>query len=129
VDTIKKHNSDASRTYDAAVNQFTDLTHEEFKQIYLSGLLPPADSKSNGNSQNSNLKQEVEVEDIEFPLVGACSTSSFLYDWSVTTSSNPSPSPVQNQGNCGSCYAFSSLAAMNTMTSIQKKVKVTYSTQ
>ena len=32
---IKAHNTDSSQTYTLGVNQFTDLTQEEFVQIYL----------------------------------------------------------------------------------------------
>jgi len=37
------HNSDPLRTYEQGVNQFTDLTAEEFTLTYLTLTVPPPD--------------------------------------------------------------------------------------
>lgn len=54
VQNINKHNSDPQQTYTQGVNQFTDLTPEEFKALYLGLNLQRPSSQSN----------EVQVEDL-----------------------------------------------------------------
>lgn len=84
---IVEHNMITNRTFSMGVNQFTDLTASEFKNMYVSGL------------KGSN------------PL-GAYGCTSF----SSSASGSPSSidwrekgvvNPVRDQGQCGSCWAFS----------------------
>ena len=89
---IEAHNARNDQTYTMGVNQFTALTQEEFEHIYLSAI-PPSDAIMLSNR-----------EDIELPNGDI--------DW--TTKGRVSG--VKNQGQCGSCWSFSTVRACSRTT-------------
>ena len=95
---IITHNADRNQSFTMGVNQFTDLTPEEFKAQMIRGLKAPVGSYGCGTFSNS------------------ASGTPTAIDWrtkgAVTT--------VKDQGQCGSCWTFSSTGAMEGAWAIAK---------
>ena len=89
---IEEHNNNEFRTYDMGVNQFSALTDEEFKQTYL------------GTVVNEN---NIQVEDSDDISVGDI-------DWT----SQGVVTPIKNQGQCGSCWAFSTTGSLEALSKL-----------
>ncbi|XP_057502568.1 actinidain-like [Actinidia eriantha] len=88
---VDEHNADVNRSYRVGLNQFSDLTVEEYQSIYLGNRFNPRRTK---------------VSDRYEPRVGDQLPDSI--DWRA----KGAVLGIKNQGNCGSCWAFAAIAAV-----------------
>ncbi|XP_074028382.1 cathepsin L-like proteinase isoform X1 [Leptinotarsa decemlineata] len=108
--TIEEHNAKYDKgeeTYYMGVNQFADMTAEEFRHML--GL-------QNGARPNLNATLHVFSENLQAPE---------SIDWTQ----KGADLGVKDQGKCGSCWAFSSTGSLEGQNAIHHKVKTPLSEQ
>ncbi len=93
MDLIKDHNA-RGLSYELGVNEFADLSFEEFKQGFLSEDIPNVDFAQEGEAPDG--------DDIDWR------TKKVL-------------TPVKNQGACGSCWAFSTTGSLEAALALKNK--------
>lgn len=101
------HNLDHTQNFTMGVNQFTDLTPEEFKAQFVGGL--KQDVGSYGCKSYSS----------------SASGAPASMDWR----SKGAVTSVKNQGQCGSCWTFSSTGAIEGAWAISKGALINLSEQ
>jgi len=95
MDTIQEHNS-GNHTWTMGINQFSDLTPEEFERIHLGYIHRP-----NSQKNYADLSGIEAANDIDWTTKGA-----------VT--------PIKDQAQCGSCWAFSTTGSTESANFLSK---------
>ncbi|KAJ0098173.1 hypothetical protein Patl1_28627 [Pistacia atlantica] len=98
---IDEHNSQ-KRTYKVGLNRFADLTNEEYRAIYLG---------TKSDAKRRVMKAKVASQRYAFK---AGETLPESVDWRE----QGAVSPIKDQGSCGSCWAFSTVAAVEGINKI-----------
>ena len=91
--TIEAHNA-KGKSFTMGVNQFTDLTYEEMFSFYVS---------------------QQTLDNTEFTTVSANDVPKDKADWNACGK----VAAVKNQGQCGSCWAFSAVGALESFYAIK----------
>ncbi|GAA0141450.1 cysteine protease [Lithospermum erythrorhizon] len=97
---IDEQNNVPNRIYKLGLNRFADLTNDEYKNTYLG-------TKPENKMRLANVKSDKYA-----PMVGDSLPESV--DWRKLGA----VAPVKNQGSCGSCWAFSTIAAVEGINQI-----------
>ena len=105
---INEHNANPEYTWSMGLNQFADLTGPEFKDLYISGGYQ-------GRSFFSYRRAQA-------PVYTALPSS---VDWTQ----HGAVTPVKNQGQCGSCWAFSTTGSVEGAHFLANKSLVSLSEQ
>ncbi|XP_024532422.1 ervatamin-B [Selaginella moellendorffii] len=103
---INSHNARRNNSHSLGLNKFADLTNSEFRGLYVGRLQRPAPFH--------------EVGDIA--LVADTATS---VDWRK----KGGVTEIKDQGDCGSCWAFSAIAAVEGLTFLSTGTLVSLSEQ
>ncbi|CAI0384772.1 unnamed protein product [Linum tenue] len=106
---INHSNKFGSKTYKLAVNQYADLTNKEFRAAK-TGFKKPANLINPGSSSFR---------------YGNASSLPDTMDWRTSGAVNP----IKDQGQCGGCWAFSAVAAVEGITKISTGKLVSLSEQ
>lgn len=109
---ITEHNSE-NRTYKVGLNQFADLTNEEYRSMFL-GTRTEAKRRF-VKSKNASQRYAIRTGE-KLPR---------FVDWRM----KGAVAPVKNQGSCGSCWAFSTVAAVESINQIVTGKLITLSEQ
>ncbi|XP_073309877.1 cysteine proteinase mucunain isoform X2 [Primulina huaijiensis] len=109
---INEHNA-GNRTYEVGLNRFADLSNEEYRFLYL-GTRTDAKRRFVKSRYGSNRYRfgngETLPESVDWRKKGAVA-------------------PIKNQGSCGSCWAFSTVAAVESINQIATGKLITLSEQ
>ncbi|KAI4375047.1 hypothetical protein MLD38_012962 [Melastoma candidum] len=99
---IDDHNREANATYRLGLNRFADLTNEEYRRMYL-GVKGGLSMRRNGGRRFRERYKAVEGEELPAEV-----------DWRT----DGAVVGVKDQGSCGSCWAFSTIAAVEGINKI-----------
>lgn len=95
IDTIERHNADPLRTWSMGINQFSDMSDDEFDQKVL--MAPQKCSATNGLTAPNTPDLPAAIDWREKGVV----------------------SEVKNQGHCGSCWTFSTVGCLEAHMAIK----------
>lgn len=99
---VDEHNAVQNRTYKVGMNRFADMTNEEYRREMLGT-----------RSDHKRRVMKAKVASRRYASRAADQLPETV-DWRIDGAVNP----VKNQGSCGSCWAFSTIAAVEGINKI-----------
>ncbi|XP_037494828.1 senescence-specific cysteine protease SAG39-like [Jatropha curcas] len=112
VEFIESFNKDGNKLYKLDINGFADLSNEEFKA-------------SRNGYKRSSIAKSSETLSFKYENVTAVPTS---MDWRNIIHKGV-VTPIKDQGQCGCCWAFSAVAAMEGITKLSTEKLISLSEQ
>ena len=110
---IRGHNKEAGITYFEGVNAFSYLTPAEFKALYFELSLPACVVLADSIDPIKFVEvRNKSINSVPSPNNPGSGWNPASIDW--TTVPNV-VTPIKDQGKCGSCYAFSAVAAIESL--------------
>ncbi|EED90882.1 predicted protein, partial [Thalassiosira pseudonana CCMP1335] len=106
---IETHNAKPNQPFTLGHNDYSDLTHEEFRK-----RIVDVNAKLRGTASASAVDEEVVAT--ERRRLDDTTTPTDEHDWATMGLLGP----IRNQGICGACWAFSSIGAIESAMAIQK---------
>jgi hypothetical protein len=117
---VEEFNRAGDKSFTVAMNQYGDLTPEEFSRFYKGHVLP----KDEEEQMRKRLDEQQDTAEEEEPVtVGATVPAS--WDWRTVGA----VTAIENQGSCSSCWAFSSAYALEGARKIANSTLVSLSKQ
>lgn len=93
------HNTDPTQTWKKGINRYSDMTHEEFRKYY----------HIVGENQECSATYRATPTDVDTAQSILKDVPSY-WDWRNFNA----VTPVKDQGDCGSCWTFSTVGTMES---------------
>lgn len=123
LEEIKKLRENKNIDYEIEVNEFCDLTWEEFRDKFLTkGFENNDDPMDDANNHGENAGPKNRLLGIDYDIDTSLPA---VIDWR----SEGKVTPIKSQGSCGSCWAFSALASLESAFLIKDGTKIDFSEQ
>lgn len=106
---IDSHNALVDRSFSMAINQFADLTTEEWRAQV---LMPPGHLRATNRSGCDRKRSQA----------AAAATTTTLLPEALDWEADGYVTPVKNQQACGSCWAFSSTGVVESAWAIKQNL-------
>ncbi|EAR99856.1 papain family cysteine protease (macronuclear) [Tetrahymena thermophila SB210] len=118
---VKDHNSQDYHTYSLALNQFSDMTEEEFveKVLMKSDFVDLHIQQATSNNSTTSTIEESTSSN------STSDNAAVTVDWRT----KGAVTSVKNQGQCGSCWTFSAAGLMESFNFIKNKNLTNFSEQ
>ncbi|EAR95841.1 papain family cysteine protease (macronuclear) [Tetrahymena thermophila SB210] len=132
---IQDHNSNPNNTYSIHLNQFSDMTKQEFaekilmKQSFVENFMKGASQQDNNTNANHNEANHNDANHNDANHEMQLNSKNFTIATSIDWRSRGAVTQVKWQGNCGACWAFSATGVMESFNFIQNKALVEFSEQ
>ncbi|XP_055826758.1 zingipain-2-like isoform X2 [Solanum dulcamara] len=110
---IEEHNNSENQTYVLGLNRFADLTNEEYRTKFL------------GTRSDARRRLVKSKNPSHRYVFGASNRVPESVDWRK----KGAVAPIKDQGSCGSCWAFSTVAAVEGINQIATGKMITLSEQ